>query len=121
MNTTPRTFGVMHVGCAALVALALLQILWYGWLTPRTGTSAWPLVALTVVPLLPGLWICRHNLRRGVLIGGIVGLFYFCHGVVIAWGVADQRVQGLTEIVLSLIVIGTLGWDARDYRRKAKG
>jgi hypothetical protein len=29
-------------------------------------------LALAVVPLLPGLWICLRNLRRGVLIGGIV-------------------------------------------------
>ena len=120
MNTITQKFGVMHVGCTALIALAALQILWYGWLTPRTGASPWPLVALTVVPLLPVLWICQRNLRRGVLIGGIVCLFYFCHGVIIAWGVAGQRLQGLTEIALSLIVIGTLGWDARHYQRRPK-
>lgn len=118
MNPAKRKFGVMHAGCAALVALVALQILWYAWLTPRTGTSPWPLVALTVVPLLPGLWICWRNLRRGVLIGGIVGLFYFCHGVVVAWAVSGQRTLGLAEIALTLILIGALGWDARHYKRK---
>lgn len=67
-----------------------------------------------------GLWTCRRNLRRGVLIGGIVGLFYFCHGVSVAWDDAPARIPALIEIALTLLVIGASGWDARKYKRPAK-
>jgi len=53
-----------------------------------------------------------------VLIGGIVCLLYFCHGVSAAYGDAAARLPALAEIALTLIVIGALGWDARHYQRK---
>jgi uncharacterized membrane protein len=58
------------------------------------------------------------NLRRGVLIGGIACLFYFCHGIGVAYDDPAARLPALAEIVLTLIVIGALGWDARKYKRK---
>jgi uncharacterized membrane protein len=66
------------------------------------------------------VWIAPGNLRRGVLVGGIVCLFYFCHGVSIAWDDASARGLAILEIALSLIVIGALGWDARHYKRPPK-
>jgi uncharacterized membrane protein len=113
-------FNILHLGAIALAALVLLQIIWNGWLQPLSGTHRWMLPALTILPLLPGLWICRRNLRRGVLVGGIVCLFYFCHGVALAWSDHAARLPALIEIMLSLSVIGALGWDARHYKRKPK-
>jgi uncharacterized membrane protein len=109
----------LHVGLTALVALVLLQIAWHIWLVPAGNLHLAPALALFVVPLLPGLWVSMQNLRRGVLIGGIVCLFYFCHGVSLAYGDSDARLPALAEVLLSLVVIGALGWDARKYKKKA--
>jgi uncharacterized membrane protein len=108
--------SALRVGAGALVAQLLLQFAWHAWLAPGSRSA----LALAVVPLLPALIICLRNLRRGVLVGGIVSLFYFCHGISELWSNASLRRVALIEIVLSLIVIGALGWDARDYRRPAK-
>jgi uncharacterized membrane protein len=113
-------FGALRIGAAALVLLAALQILWHAWLAPPAGAQLLPTLAVAVFPLLPGLWICLRNLRRGVLVGGIVSLFYFCHGVGSAWADARLRLPACLEVALTLIVIGALGWDARHYRRAAQ-
>ena len=110
----------LSLGAGALLALLILQIVWHGWWMPAPSTRFWPTLAIATLPLLPGLWTCRSNLRRGVLIGGIVGLFYFCHGVSVAYGDAAARVPALIEIALTLLVIGASGWDARKYKRSPK-
>src|SRR6185503_12047741 len=61
-------------GLLALALLAALQIAWHALLEPAPESRFWPTLLLAVAPLLPGLWVARHNARRGVLIGGIVGL-----------------------------------------------
>jgi uncharacterized membrane protein len=103
----------------ALAALLLLQALWHAWWMPDAA-HFWPTLALAVLPLLPGLWTSLHNPRRGVLIGGIVSLFYFCHGISAVYADAQLRWLALAEIVLALIVIGASGWDARHYKRAQK-
>lgn len=118
MASTTST-ATLWTGAAALVALAALQILWHAWLQPPSAHLAATL-AIAVVPLLPAIWTCGRRLRRGVLLGGIVCLFYFCHGVSVAYADADARAPACVEIALTLIVIGALGWDARHYRRKPK-
>ena len=115
------TFGALHLGAVALVALALLHILWHAWLLPPANAQIAKTLAISIVPLLPGLWVCLGNLRRGVLIGGIVSLFYFCHGVSVAYSDSASRWLALAEIVLALTVIGASGWDARKYKRKKSG
>jgi uncharacterized membrane protein len=111
--------GALHAGATALAALLVLQIFWHGWWLPPASAQRWPTLVLATVALLPGLWICRRNLRRGVLIGGIVCLFYFCHGVSAVYVDPAARWLALLEVALTLIVIGALGWDARHYKRKA--
>jgi len=108
----------LHVGATALAALALLQLVWHVWLAPPASRQLLPTLMLSIVPLLPGLWVCWQSLRRGVLIGGIVCLFYFCHGISVAYGDPTLRLPALAEIALSLIVIGASGWDARHYKKK---
>jgi len=112
--------NTLRLGASALLALLILQIVWHaGWM-PAPSTRFWPTLAIATLPLLPGLWTCRNNLRRGVLIGGIVSLFYFCHGVSAAYGDAAARVPALIEIALTLLVIGASGFDARKYKRPPK-
>jgi uncharacterized membrane protein len=108
----------LHVGAVALAALALLHIVWHVWLLPPANSRIAATLAVSVIPLLPGLWICLRNLRRGVLVGGIACLFYFCHGVSVAYADPAARLPALAEIALTLIVVGALGWDARKYKRK---
>ncbi len=113
----PNQSRALRVGLAALLALVLLQLIWH-WPDAEAGTNGWLLLAVTVIPLLPGLWAALGNLRRGVLIGGICCLLYFCHAVVVAWAESAERIPALIELALTLVVIASLGWDARHYRRR---
>lgn len=107
--------AALRAGAGALIAQILLQIFWHAWLVPASR----PALALATLPLLPALWICFDNLRRGVLIGGIVSLFYFCHGVAELLG-NGSRLPAAVEITLSVCVVAALGWDTRQRKRAAK-
>lgn len=111
---------ILHTGVAALAALLALQILWHAWIFPPPVAQRWPTIALSALPLVPGVWIAVRNLRRGVLVGGIVSLFYFCHGISAAYADAAARWLAFAEIALTLVVIAALGWDARHYQRPPK-
>jgi uncharacterized membrane protein len=104
----------LRAGAAALVALLVLELFWHAWLAPTSRAS----LALAVLPLLPALWLSIRRLRRGVLIGGIVCLFYFCHGIASLWNEPALRVAAALEVALSIAVIAALYWDARGYRRR---
>lgn len=110
--------NALRIGIGALLALLALQIAWHGWWQPPAAAQFWPTLALAALPLLPGLWTSLRNPRRGVLIGGIVSLFYFCHGVSAIYGDPAARAPATAEIALALLVIAASGWDARAYRRK---
>ncbi len=107
------SIAALRAGACALVAQVLLQLAWHAWLAPQSRAA----LALAVLPLLPPLWIARRNLRRGVLVGGIVSLFYFCHAVAEWWSPAGRHAAATAEIALSLAVIAGSFWDARGYRR----
>ena len=109
--------NALRFGAALLLAQLLLQLLWHGWLAPDSRAG----LALAVLPLLPGIWIGLRNLRRGVLVGGIVSLFYFCHGVADWWSNPASRNLATIEVLLSLALIAALSWDARGYKRPEKG
>jgi len=111
-------FDALHWGALALGALLVLQVLWHAWWLPPAPRQFWPTLALAVLPLLPSLWTGRRDLRRGVLIGGIVCLFYFCHGISALYSDAAARIPAALEIALTLLVIGASGWNARHYKRK---
>ena len=108
------SIAALRAGAGALIAQLALQLAWHAWLAPQSRAA----LALAVLPLLPPLWICRFNLRRGVLVGGIVSLFYFCHGVATLWSDAGLRGAAATELLLSLGVIAASFRDARGYRRR---
>ncbi len=81
---------VLRIGLVAAIALFLLEIVWHAWLAPARANLFWPSLVLAVAPLVPGLWIARTSMRRGILVCGIVGLFYFAHGASELW--VRQRV-----------------------------
>jgi uncharacterized membrane protein len=106
----------LRIGAAALLVQLALQLCWHGWIAPGSRAA----LALAILPLLPGLWIALRNLRRGVLVGGIVSLFYFCHGIADLWSDASLRGLATTELLLSLTVFGALYADSRGYKRAGR-
>jgi uncharacterized membrane protein len=97
-----------RLGLLAWAALTLLQVIWHAWLFPPQVIPIGLLLALTVVPLLLPLLALRDP-RRALLWVGILSLFYFCHGVAEAWSAAGQRWLATVEIVLTLLLISSLG------------
>ncbi len=114
------SINALRLGLIAALALVLLEIVWHASLAPAPANLFWPSLGLAVIPLIPGLSLVRTSLRRGVLVCGIVCLFYFAHGVSELWSGTAPRVPAALEVVFALIVIGSLGWDARGYRRPKK-
>ena len=107
---------VYRIGLIAWALLLLLQLLWHGWLFPPQELSRWLVLAFTAVPLLLPLFAIR-DVRRALLWVGILSLFYFCHGVAEAWAVPAERTLAIIEIVLSVLVVGTLGAGVRRQTR----
>ena len=109
--TTPLT-SEQRWGLCAWAGLLLLQLIWHAWLVPAQTVPVWLVLAITVIPLvLPMLAI--RNIRRALLWVGILSLFYFCHGVAEAWSSASERWLALIEVLLTLLLIGTLGAGVR--------
>lgn len=105
-----------RLGLAAWAALTVLQWVWHGWLIPPQSMPLWLVLAITVIPLLLPLLAIRDP-RRALLWVGILSLFYFCHGVAEAWSSSGERWLAVIEIILTLLLIGTLG---AGVRRKSK-
>ena len=110
--TAPAS-AALRFGASMLIAQLLLQLAWHAWLAPVSQ----PALALAVLPLLPGLWVCIRNLPRGVLIGGIASLFYVCHGAVELLGASTSRLFAGAEVALAVAVVAALGWQI--HRAKA--
>ena len=109
----------LRAGMSALVGLLALEAIWHAWLFPPDDHRL-SMLALTALPLVLSIWIGLRNRRRGLLVGGMLCLAYFSHGVSSAYSEPASRALALIEIGLSLVVIGALGWDARGYRRKKR-
>jgi uncharacterized membrane protein len=103
---------VHRLGLAAWAALLVLQLAWHAWLAPPERLPLGLVLAITIVPLLVPLTALR-NPRRALLWVGILSLFYFCHGVSEAWSAPETRALAIVEIVLTVLLIGTLGAGVR--------
>lgn len=97
----------------------LLQLAWHLWLAPPLHANPVPAAALATVPWLLVLAAAARNRARGVLWGGTLALFYFAHGVAVAWsGSGIARALALVETALNLAVILPPGlWAWRERRR----
>jgi uncharacterized membrane protein len=115
VNSTALRFGFV-----ALIALVILQFVWHAWLAPPPPSLQWQTLTLAIAPLIPGVWASGTSVRRGVLIGAIVSLFYFCHAIAELWSGTAPVALAASEMVITLLIIGASGWDARSYRRKPK-
>lgn len=107
---------MQRLGLAAWAALALLQVIWHGWLFPAQTVPAWLLLAASLGPLLLPLLALRRP-PRALLWTGILSLFYFSHGVAEAWSTPGERLLAWLEIALSVLLIATLGLGVRRKSR----
>ena len=105
---------------AAWAGLILLHLAWHGWLAPPQNGSSGLAIALTAGPLLLPLLALRRSLARALLWVGILGLFYFCHGVIAVWGEPQARLLGWAEVILCLLLTFALGWGARGFKRRPR-
>lgn len=108
-----------RIGLAAWAALLMLQLAWHGWLFPSQSLPTWLVPTIAAIPLLLPL-LAMRNPRRALLWCGILSLFYFCHGVSEAWSAPAERIPALTEIALTVLLIGTLGAGVRRRRPSAQ-
>lgn len=95
----------VRVGGAALLALLALQFAWHAWWLPPERASAWLVAALYAAPLAACALLWWRRPSRGLVVAGMLGLFYFCHGVAEAWSDPPARVLALLEVALVLVVI----------------
>ena len=86
----------------SLLAQGLLQILWHGLLHPSPALPAALVLAIALLPLCALLPAALHGARRALLVGGIVSLLYFSHGVMEAWSNPAERGLALFEILFAL-------------------
>lgn len=109
-----------HLGGLALLGLIVLQLLWHAWLIPPERAPLELVLAIALLPLLPAVLTYSRNPRRGLLLAGIVSLFYFCHGISEAYSSPQTRVLALIEALLTVLLISVLGWQSRSYTRPPK-
>ena len=97
---TPRVTSEQRWGLYAWAGLLALQLIWHAWLVPPQTVPLWLVLAI-------------RRIRRALLWVGILSLFYFCHGVAEAWSSPGERWLALIEVLLTLLLIGTLGAGVR--------
>lgn len=107
----------MRCGFLAWAALVVLQVVWHAWLAPPANGQIGLALLLTLPPLLLPLLALHRSAKRALLWIGIISLAYFCHGVVAAWSIPAMRVPATIEIILCVLLIGTLGWITRDAKK----
>ncbi|MBE1158766.1 DUF2069 domain-containing protein [Dyella acidiphila] len=98
----------LRVGIAAWAGLIILQCVWYAWLFPPQQLPMALVLAIAVIPLLLPLLAIRTP-RRALLLAGMLSLFYFCHGIAESWSSVPERWPALLEVLLAVLLIGTLG------------
>jgi uncharacterized membrane protein len=94
-----------RVPMLALFGQAVLQVVWYGLLRPPLPLSPLLAVALALLPLSTLLPAALHSRRRVLLVGGIVSLLYFSHGVMELWSNPAVRALASCEILFALTAI----------------
>jgi uncharacterized membrane protein len=89
-----------RVTAIALIAIALLALLWQFVLAPPQRLPAWLATALQLAPIVPGLVLFAMQRRTATFWAGLGALFVFCHGVMEAFGAPAARVPALIEAAL---------------------
>ncbi|WP_027080674.1 DUF2069 domain-containing protein [Luteimonas mephitis] len=93
---------------AALFALSLLFALWFH--DDRHRLAA--MLVFTLPPLLALAAVLRGGTTasKGGFWAGVLGLFWFSHGVMVAWSRPADGAYAWAEIVLALVIIAAANW-----------
>lgn len=99
----------------ALFSLSLLFSVWMH--EDRYRTAALLVFALPPLLLLAG--VVRGS-RKAAFWSGVLGLLWFCHGIIVAYGRPEERAWGSAEIVLAVVVVMASSWPgvAGRFRKK---
>ncbi len=100
----------------ALAALALLYLLWFH--DDKYRTAA--LIVFVLPPLLLLAGVLRGS-ARAAFWAGVIGLFWFSHGVMVAYTRPGEAIFAWLEIALSIVVVLAASWPglhARSSNRK---
>lgn len=90
---------------AALLALSALYLLWFR--EDKHYTAA--LLTFALPPLL-ALFFLLHGSAKAAFWAGVLALFWFSHGVMVAYSRPAEAAFAWMEIVLSLIVVLASSW-----------
>lgn len=103
----------------SLFALSVLFSLWFHDSKPRIAA----MVFFTLPPLLLLVGVLRGS-AKAAFWAGVLGLFWFSHGVMEAYTLAAERTYALTEVVLAIAIVVASSWpgvSARFGKKKAAG
>ena len=89
----------------ALFALSVLFSLWFHEDKHRLAA----MLVFTLPPLLMLVGALRGS-ATAAFWAGVFGLFWFCHGIIVAYGRPAERAYGWAEIVLSILIILASSW-----------
>jgi uncharacterized membrane protein len=83
-----------------LLALSTLFGLWFA-----RGAHAWAAALVLVLPPLLLAVAAWRGWPRAGFVSGVFALFWFSHGVMLAWSEPAQRAFALVEVALALLVV----------------
>lgn len=89
----------------ALPLLALLYLAWFWYDKHFVAT----LLVFTLPPLLLSLGVWSGS-ARAAFWSGVLGLFWFSHGVMTAYSRSDQALWAWIEITLALVIVLASSW-----------
>ncbi len=99
----------------ALFALSVLFSLWFHDSKLRVAA----MVFFTAPPLLLLVGVLRGN-AKAAFWAGVLGLFWFSHGVMEAYAAPAVRTYASTEIVLAVVIVLASSWPGVSARFRKK-
>lgn len=90
---------------AALLALFALFAIWFG----READPWVELAVFALPPLLLALGRWRRR-RTAAYWASVLGLFWFSHGVMVAWSRPAEAHYAWAELLLALVIIFSASW-----------
>jgi uncharacterized membrane protein len=94
--------------CILIAALLLLSLSFALWFRNDTHLIA-SLLIFAALPLLLAVALLL-GANRAAFWAGVLALFWFCHGVMVAWSRPNEAGWAWMEIVLALIVVLASAW-----------
>jgi len=102
------------------VALFALSVLFSLWMRAHDYPLA-GLAAVVLPPLLLLPFVLRGNMKA-VFWSGVLGLFWFSHGVMLAYSSPAESGYAWAEIILAIVIVLASSWPglAGRFKRKPK-